>query len=164
MNTALVLMAVLFVVLGVLAYHKDPQLLLHATKSATSLFLKILPLLVLAFLIAGLIDVLLPKDFIAHWIGKESGFKGLFVATALGAIAPGGPFIQFPVVASLFKGGADVGPLVAYVSAWALIGLNRVIIYEIPLLGPEITFIRLGCSFLFPPLIGFIARQVFIRL
>jgi len=163
MYSALILMVGLALVLAAVAYRREPHLLIEAARSGGGLFLQILPMLLIAFFVAGLVDVLLPRDLIAHWVGRESGVKGLLIATCLGAVTPGGPFVQFPVVASLYKAGADVGPLVAYLSAWALIGLNRVIIYEIPLLGPQLTFVRLVCSFAFPPIIGFVARQVFMR-
>lgn len=164
MHAAFLVMVAVLVVLLAIAYHRDPHLVFDAAKAGGGLFFKIFPMLVLAFFVAGLVEVLLPRDLLLGWVGKESGLRGLFVGTVLGAITPGGPFIHFPIVASLFRAGADVGPLVAYVSAWALIGINRVIIYEIPLLGPEITFVRLGCSFMFPPLIGFLARVVLHRL
>jgi uncharacterized membrane protein YraQ (UPF0718 family) len=63
----------------------------------------------------------------------------------------------------LFKAGANIGPLIAYLSAWALIGLNRVIAFEIPLLGFQITFTRLLCSFIFPIIIGYMAKFVYAR-
>jgi uncharacterized membrane protein YraQ (UPF0718 family) len=44
---------------------------------------------------------------------------------------------HFPVIASLFKMGVGIGPLVAYLSAWSLFGLQRVIMWEIPFLGPR---------------------------
>ena len=44
---------------------------------------------------------------------------------------------HFPVIASLYKVGVGVGPLVAYLSAWSLFGLQRIIMWEIPFLGRE---------------------------
>ena len=44
---------------------------------------------------------------------------------------------HFPVIASLFKMGVGIGPLVAYLSAWSLFGLQRVIMWEIPFLGGQ---------------------------
>jgi uncharacterized membrane protein YraQ (UPF0718 family) len=96
-------------------------------------------------------------------VGAESGFKGILIGTCLGAVAPGGPFIQFPIVAAMFKAGVHIGPLIAYLTAWALIGVNRVIVFEIPLLGFKITFTRLICSFIFPIIIGYFAKFVYVR-
>jgi uncharacterized membrane protein YraQ (UPF0718 family) len=155
-------MLILSIILGGIAYYKSPQLPVQAIKSGGGLLLKLLPVLILAFFVAGLMEVLLPKELLLQWVGEGSGFKGILIGTCLGAIAPGGPFIQFPIVAAMFKAGAHIGPLVAYLSAWALIGVNRVIAFEIPLLGFRITFTRLVCSFLFPVIIGYMAKFVFV--
>ncbi len=164
MKAAFFTMLVLSLVLGAIAYHKSPQLAIHAMKSGGSLLLRLLPVLVLAFFVAGLMEVLLPRELLLRWVGEESGLKGILIGTCLGAVAPGGPFIQFPIVAAMFKAGAHIGPLVAYLSAWSLIGLNRVVAFEIPLLGLRITLTRLLCSFIFPVIIGYLAKHVFVRL
>ena len=163
MKAAFFTMLVLSVVLGTIAYYKSPQLPIHALKSGGSLLLKLLPVLILAFFVAGLMEILLPKELLLRWVGEESGLKGILIGACLGSVAPGGPFIQFPLVAAMFKAGAHIGPLVAYLSAWALIGINRVIAFEIPLLGFQITFTRLLCSFIFPVIIGYMAKFVFAR-
>jgi len=164
MKAAFFTMLSLSVVLGIIAYHKSPQLPVEALKSGGGLLLRLIPVLILAFFVAGLMEVLLPKELLIQWVGAESGFKGILIGTCLGAVAPGGPFIQFPIVAAMFKAGAHIGPLIAYLSAWALIGINRVIAFEIPLLGFQITFTRLICSLIFPVIIGYLARFVFVRL
>lgn len=164
MKAAFFTMLVLSIILGGIAYHKTPQLPVHAIKSGGNLLLRLLPILILAFFVAGLIEVLLPRELLVKWVGEGSGLKGLLIGSLLGAITPGGPYVLFPLVASLFKAGVHIGPLIAYLSAWSLIGLNRVIAFEIPLLGMHITITRLICSFIFPIIIGYLARFVFVRL
>ena len=66
-------------------------------------FLSTLPLLVFAFAIAGLVQVLVPRDFIVKWLGEGSGIKGILIATVVGGLTPGGPYVSFPIVASLYK-------------------------------------------------------------
>jgi uncharacterized membrane protein YraQ (UPF0718 family) len=163
MKAAFFIMLALSVILGGIAYHKSPELPIQAIKSGGGLLLRLIPVLILAFFVAGLIEVLLPKELLIRWVGEGSGFKGILIGTLLGAVAPGGPFIQFPIVAAMFKAGAHIGPLIAYLSAWALIGINRVIAFEIPLLGFQITFTRLLCSFIFPVIIGYLASFVSVR-
>jgi hypothetical protein len=82
----------------------------------------VLPNLVLGFAAAGLIVVVVPPSLIGAAIGDESGMRGLLIATIAGILTPGGPFLQFPLVAALAKGGAAPGPLAAYLTAWSLIG------------------------------------------
>ena len=38
-----------------------------------------LPILLLSFLIAGLAQVLIPKDVISRWLGTEAGIKGVLI-------------------------------------------------------------------------------------
>jgi uncharacterized membrane protein YraQ (UPF0718 family) len=163
MKAAFFTMLVLSIILGGIAYHKSPQLPIQAVKSGGGLLLQLIPVLVLAFFVAGLMEVLFPTELLIRWVGAESGFKGILIGTCLGAVTPGGPFIQFPIVAAMFKAGANIGPLIAYLSAWALLGINRVIVFEIPLLGFQITSTRLLCSFIFPIIIGYMAKFVYVR-
>ena len=149
MKAAFFTMLVLSIVLGGIAYHKSPQLPIQAIKSGGGLLLRLIPVLILAFFVAGLMEVLLPTELLVRWVGAESGFKGILIGTCLGAVAPGGPFIQFPIVAAMFKAGANIGPLIAYLSAWALIGLNRVIAFEIPLVRVSNYFYQTPLQFHF---------------
>ncbi len=164
MKASFLIMLALSLVLGGIAYSRNPRLLVDATRSGGLLLLQLMPILVLAFFVAGLIEVLVPTQMVMGWVGKGSGPRGLLVSTLLGAVAPGGPFIQFPLLAALYKAGMGIGPLVAYLSAWSLIGLNRVIAFEIPLLGLRVAATRLACSLIFPVVIGYIAQLVFERL
>jgi uncharacterized membrane protein YraQ (UPF0718 family) len=77
-----------------------------------------------------------------------------------GAITPGGPFTSFPIVHALWVAGADAGALIAYLTAWALIGLNRLIVWELPLMGAEFTVIRTLACLPLPILAGLIARAL----
>lgn len=164
MKASFVIMLALSLVLGGIAYARNPKLVVDGARSGGLLLLQLMPILVLAFFVAGLVEVMLPRDIVMGWVGKGSGPRGLLVSTLLGAVAPGGPFIQFPLVAALYKAGMGVGPLVAYLSAWSLIGVNRVIAYEIPLLGLRVAAVRVACSLVFPVIIGHIAHLVFERL
>jgi len=80
------------------------------------------------------------------------------LATGLGAVTPGGPFAAFPIVYALFLAGADIGAVVAYLTGWSVLALHRVIIWELPLLGPEFAIVRLLASLPLPILAGAIAR------
>lgn len=65
---------------------------------------------------------------------------------------------HFPVIAYLYKMGVGVGPLVAYLTAWSLFGLQRVIMWEIPFLGPKVVALRISVSFSFPLLAGWLCQ------
>jgi uncharacterized membrane protein YraQ (UPF0718 family) len=129
-------------------------------KSAGNLLLQITPLLILAFIIAGMVQVLVPHEIISRWVGMESGFRGILIGSAIGGILPGGPFVSMPIVAGLLRTGASIGTMVALLTAWSLLAFTRLPM-EIGLLGWKFTFIRLACVFFFPPIAGFIANRFF---
>jgi uncharacterized membrane protein YraQ (UPF0718 family) len=118
------------------------------------LALSVAPQVLLGFALAGLITIVIPQETIGRLIGEESGIQGVLIATVAGILTPGGPFLQFPLVASLAKSGAAVGPLAAYLTAWSLIGLNRALVWEIPLLGGTFTLSRYAISIFVPIAIG----------
>lgn len=125
---------------------------------SAKLFVQMGPILLPAFVLAGMMTALVSPDTINQWLGREAGLRGLLVGTAAGALTPGGPFIAFPLLAVLMKGGASIGAVTAYLSAWALLGLHRVIAFEIPILGWRFAAIRLVASVAAPVVIGFLAQ------
>lgn len=132
----------------------------EAVGGAISTIVVIAPQIVAGLMIGGLIQQLVPRETVARLLGGRSGLKGIALAGALGMVTPGGPFTSFPLVYALYAAGADVGALVAYLCAWAMIGLNRLIIWELPLLGPDLALLRLAVSLPLPILAGLLARQI----
>ena len=133
----------------------------QALASGGGLFLSVLPNLVLGFALAGFLYVLLPQELISRWMGQGSGVQGLLIGTAAGMLTPGGPFTHFPILASFLSKGAGVGPVCAYIAAWALIGLNRLIVWELPILGPKIALVRFLASAAVPPFIGWLGGLLY---
>ena len=125
-------------------------------------FLTTLPLLIMAFAIAGLVQILVPREVIVKWLGAGAGFKGIMIATVAGAVTPGGPYVSFPIVASLYKSGASVGTVVAFVTAWSLWAVARFPL-EIGLVGPKLAIARFLSTLIVPPLAGLFAQAVFGR-
>ena len=101
-------------------------------------------------MLAGLIQAIVPQEVIVRWMGHGTGFKGILIGMTLGGVTPGGPMTHFPVIATFYKMGVGIGPLVAYLTAWSLFGLQRIIMWEIPFLGAKVVAIRFAVSFLFP--------------
>jgi uncharacterized membrane protein YraQ (UPF0718 family) len=126
------------------------------------LFVQVVPLLLAAFLIAGLIQVLISREVVTRWLGAGSGWRGLALACLGGGLIPGGPYVYFPIAAALLKAGAGLGVLVAFVSAKNIWSLTRLPL-EFALLGPRLTAIRLVVTFIIPPLSGILAEALFGR-
>jgi uncharacterized protein len=97
---------------------------------------------ILGISLAGMIPVILSARMVSRWMGEGSGFKGTLFGAAAGLLTPGGPYIMFPIAASLFKSGATAGPMAAYSAARHLIPTNRIIVWELALLGATFPIVR----------------------
>jgi hypothetical protein len=135
-----------------------PEVFRHGLGDDLTLLTSLAPRIVLAMFVAGLVEAVLPKDKVAYWVGAESGMRGLFIATLAGALTPGGPITSFPFVVALYMAGADRGSLVAYLTAWSLLGFQRVTVWEMPLLGMDFVLVRTLANLPFPILAGLLAR------
>jgi uncharacterized membrane protein YraQ (UPF0718 family) len=131
-----------------------------ALTSSLWLLVSITPMIVLGLYLGGLTRELADPKRIAPVLGESSGWLGLVLASALGAITPGGPFAAFPIVYALFLAGADIGAVIAYLTAWSVLALHRVVVWEIPLLGIDFALIRLLSSLPLPILAGALARII----
>lgn len=113
-----------------------------------------LPRVILALLAAGFLSHLLPHEVIAQWVGHESGLKGIGIATVLGTIMPGGPLIAFPIVVLLSKAGAGMPALVTFLTAWSVLGIQRIIGFELPMMGSKFVINRVAIGIFLPPISG----------
>jgi len=156
MRTLNLIVYAIALVLAVAAYLKGEQRHILGITEATKTFLLVLPALIGAFLIAGYIRVLVPEEVVREWVGEESGFKGVLVGYLAGTLTFGGPFVSFPIAASLYHAGGSVKIVTTYITSWALWG-GGIIFYEFSILGPKLFTIRIAASILFPLLAGVIA-------
>ena len=124
------------------------------------LLVDLMPRVVVALSIAALIWVLLPREKMSELVGRESGLRGLVIATVAGTITPGGPSSAYSLLAVLAASGADRGALVTYITAWALLGVQRILIWDVPFMGPEFAILRFLVCLPLPIVAGLIARRL----
>lgn len=154
-----IIMGVLALGLFLIAYNKGEGQHTVGMQSAWKMIIEILPLLIFAFIVAGMVQVLLPKELLTKWVGAESGWRGLIVGTIAGGLSPGGPYVSLPIVAGLLKSGASAGTMVAFLTGWSLWAVGRLPM-EFGILGWKFTVIRLASTFIFPPIAGFFANWI----
>ena len=155
-----IILGVFAVALLVIGYYKGGGQHITGLKGAGWMILEVLPLLIFAFIIATMTQELISQESINKWVGAESGFRGILIGTLAGALTPGGPFVSLPVAVGLFKSGAGVGTMVAFLTSWSLIAVSRIPL-ELGILGWKLTAIRLVCTFFFAPIVGVIAHIFF---
>lgn len=131
-----------------------------ALATAGSVFLAVLPAMVAGLLLAASLKQLVPPGALAAWMGTDSGWRGLFIASLAGMATPGGPMAAFPLVLVLARAGADRGALVCFIISWTLNGLQRVLVWEVPLLGADFALLRFLCGLPLGVLAGVLARRI----
>ncbi|MBC7249502.1 MAG: permease [Anaerolineae bacterium] len=151
--------AIAFILLAI-GYYQGQGQHISGMKLALKITLETLPLLLLAFVVAGMTQVLLPREFVEKWVGKESGLRGILIGTVAGALAPGGPYVSLPIAAGLLHAGASTGTMVAFLTGWSLWAFSRLPM-EVGILGWRFTLIRVASTFFFPPIAGLIAQILF---
>lgn len=150
----------LALVLAFIALRRSTAKARVAIMTAGERFLEIMPRIALALMAAGFIGVLIPSEPVARYIGAESGFAGILLASIVGGFVPGGPILSFPIIVVLYKAGAGLPQVIAFLTAWSVFAFHRVLIYEITLMGWRFSAVRLISSIILPPLAGLIAMAL----
>lgn len=158
MITALAILAILAAVFSILAYRKGDGSHVRGLTIAKKTFLNMWPLLIIAFLMAGFIEVAIPPELIKSWLGTGSGLRGVLIGSIAGALIPGGPYVAFPIIASVFKAGASLGTAVSFITGWAMWGIGA-LPFELAMIGSRFMFLRLSLVFIIPPLAGFLVNM-----
>jgi len=157
MDTTTLILAAVAVILLAVAFWRGGNLPLDGLGAAWGTLWRNLPILLLSFIIAGLAQVLIPKDLITRWLGAGAGIKGVLIGCVAGGLVPGAPYAVFPLVAALYRAGAGLGAVVGFVSAWSLWSVSRLPV-EMALIDPKPALVRYAITFLVPPLAGLLAE------
>ena len=155
-----IILGVLAAVLLFIGYYRGEGQHVEGVKSGFNMLVEIVPLLIFAFIVAGMVQVLLSQEMVARWVGTESGIRGILVGSVAGGLTPGGPFVSLPLAAGLLRSGASAGTMVAYLTAWSLCAVNRLPM-EVGILGWRFTLIRLVSTLILPIIGGLIAQALF---
>jgi uncharacterized membrane protein YraQ (UPF0718 family) len=106
----------------------------------------------LSFLAAGFLIEIMPRETVGAWIGADSGLTGILVAVGLGTLIPSGPMVMFPVALVFLQVGAGTPQIVAFITAWALLAVHRVLLWEVPIVGANFAMVRVASSVALPAL------------
>ena len=113
-----------------------------------------LPRIAVALVGAGLIAELLPADRIEGFFGAEAGILGCIVAALLGPLTPGGAFVSFALASAALTAGAEIAPVISYITAWSLFSITKLMTYETAILGARNTLARVAVSWPVPLVLG----------
>ncbi|PPR78747.1 MAG: hypothetical protein CFH01_00806 [Alphaproteobacteria bacterium MarineAlpha2_Bin1] len=137
-----------------IVYFKNKEKIPEALTISLEQLIMILPRLPFSLLAAGFITVLLPDKLISSWIGSDTGFIGVLIASIIGAFVPSGPIVAFPVAIALYKLGAGYPQLVAFLTGWSSFQITRMLMWEVPFLGWSFAYKRVIISLPLPFVAG----------
>ncbi len=157
MDTTTVVLTIVAAALFFIALRQGKNVAMDGLLAAWNTVRRNLLLLIVGFVLAGLVQVLVPRELISRWLGNRAGVKGILIGCVVGGLVPGAPYATFPIVASLYQAGASIGAVVGFVTAWALWSVSRLPV-EMALIDPRPALIRYSVTFLVPPIAGLLAE------
>jgi uncharacterized membrane protein YraQ (UPF0718 family) len=158
-DETLLAMLGLLAVLALAAYLRGGgDLLRQGLGGGGGLLARYAPVIAVSFLAAGLAQALVSVDWVGEHLGRGSGLRGIALGAVAGILTPGGPFISMPLAAVMLRSGAAAGPIVAFLTGWALLALHRFVAWEVPILGWRFAVFRYALCFALPLIAGLIAR------
>lgn len=161
MKNTLIVMTLVVLALAAAAFLQGGLPLLGAgVYAGLKMLLEVLPLLVAAFALGGLVQVVMNPEKVSALLGRDAGYRGVFLGAAAGGLLPGGPYVYYPVAASFAKSGAEGATLIAFITGKSLWDLSRLPM-EVAILGGNIAAVRYLVTFLFPLIAGFLARWLY---
>ncbi len=142
-------------------YKKGPEGVRAGLKSAWQLAAVMVRIAPFALFAAMMLAQVIPNQIIASYIGPETGLQGMALASVAGGFLPSGPFLSFPIALTLYHTGAGLPQLIAFITGWSVYALFRVMVWEIPMMGPRFVIIRLGASLILPMVGGILSALLF---
>ena len=97
----LLLVAAAYLLAGLI----KPALIGEALAGFGAMALKVVPILLLVFVILFLLNLFLRPELLSRHLGTESGLKGWFWAIAAGILISGPPFVLYPMLGEFRKQG-----------------------------------------------------------
>jgi uncharacterized membrane protein YraQ (UPF0718 family) len=155
--------AVLAAVSAVVVWHRDgPEAVARIIEHDLVLVIDVAPKVAAGCLIAAFVTRLIPRSMVARWVGEGSGTAGLAIAYLAGLLVPGGPFTAYPLALGVLVAGADLGAVIAFITSWLLLGVTRVVVWELGFFAPEVIGFRLLVCLPLPLIAGALARTPFV--
>jgi uncharacterized membrane protein YraQ (UPF0718 family) len=115
---------------------------------------KIFPLLLTGIFVAGVLTALLPQDFLAKFMGKNTVFANL-IAVLFGVFMYFPTLVEVPM-AKMFLGlGMAKGPLLAYLLADPVISFASILVVR-KFIGNKRTLVYVGLIIVFTTISGLI--------
>lgn len=149
----------LTILLLVFSYYKNKKKTKMALKKAWKAFENILPEFLTVIMFVGILLAVFNAQLISRVIGSGSGWFGVIIAAAVGAITLIPGFVAFPTAAMLLQNGAGYMQIGAFLSSLMMVGVVTMPV-EMKFFGKKLTLLRNLFAFIFSFLVAYIIGKV----
>lgn len=131
-----------------LSFLKNREKTKKALMVARKAFLNILPEFSAILILIAIVLSLASPQIIQHFIGGQSGTRGMLITSIIGSVTLIPGFIAFPLAKSLLDNGAGVSQIVVFISTLMMVGFVTAPL-EIRYFGKRQTLLRNGMAFIY---------------
>lgn len=117
------------------------QKTLIGLKKGLTMFVNLLPVLLVVIILISIILYLVPNDMIIRYFGKEAGFLSYIAAAIIGSIALIPGFIAYPLAGVLVKSGVSYAVIAIFITTLMMVGFISIPL-EAKYFGMRIAIIR----------------------
>lgn len=156
--------SIAYIIAGValgISWYKSKEKTVQALKKAWKSFENILPQFLSILLIIGVVLSVLNPTQISKFIGGESGWIGVLLASIIGSITLIPGFIAFPLSAALLKNGAGYMQIAAFISTLMMVGIVTIPL-EVKYFGKKAAYLRNGLAFLFSLIVALVIGAILV--
>lgn len=121
-------------------------------------FIKAIGIIIAVFIVIGLIQVWIGPETLSKILGKEAGWKGLLLASAIPMFLGGSLLTVLPLLKMLREKGASIACIVAFIVAWS--GKLPLVPLEAEFLGWKFTILRTILIVPFAVVMGLISQVI----
>lgn len=133
----------------------DRQKTWKGLKKGLTMFLKLLPTLLLMLGFVSIFLFLIPNETLIRYMGKDAGIEGWIIAAFLGSIALIPGFIAFPLCGILIKSGVAYSTIAVFITTLMIVGIITLPV-EAKYFGWKTSIVRNALSFVAALFIGFL--------
>ena len=111
------------------------------------------------FVLIGLFEAWVSREFVVSRLGENSGLKGSVYSFVMGCLVPGPMYLAFPLAGALLRKGISRFNVVLFIGAWSSFKVAEEI-FELHFLGPRFLVLRVLLTVPFVIVVAFIVSKV----
>jgi uncharacterized membrane protein YraQ (UPF0718 family) len=124
-------------------------------KNGMTMFLNLLPVILVLIIVISVALFLLPNEMIVHYLGKGAGSLSYVIAALIGSIALIPGFIAYPLSGILVKSGVNYSVIAVFITTLMMVGILTLPL-EAKYFGLKTAIIRNSLYFVGALIIGLI--------